>query len=108
MYIRFSNLLLMAESSTHGIFVAPRTRIPSLSTPTPCICTRNSVLIRLADSLSLSLRDEHNESTSSINIMEGLCSRAIWKSVFTSLSDSPSHLETKSDDDTEKNVELFA
>ena len=24
------------------------------------------------------------------------------------LSDSPSHLETKSEDDTEKNVELFA
>lgn len=30
-----SNLLLMAESSVQGIFVAPRTRIPSLSTPTP-------------------------------------------------------------------------
>lgn len=30
-----THLLLIAESSVHGIFVAPRTRIPSLSTPTP-------------------------------------------------------------------------
>ena len=30
-----SYLRLMAESRTQGIFVAPRTKIPSLSTPTP-------------------------------------------------------------------------
>lgn len=30
-----THLLLIAESSVHGIFVAPRTRIPSLSIPTP-------------------------------------------------------------------------
>ena len=78
-------LLLMAASKCHGILVAPRTRIPSVSLPTPwnnwytspkylfhtkirvlaitCICTRNSVLILRADSDSLSERDPHNEST---------------------------------------------
>lgn len=30
-----THLLLMAESNTHGIFVAPRTRVPSLLFPTP-------------------------------------------------------------------------
>lgn len=35
MYILFSNRRLMAESNTQGMFVAPRTNIPSLSLPTP-------------------------------------------------------------------------
>lgn len=35
MYILFSNLLRMAESKTHGIFVAPNTKMPSMSLPTP-------------------------------------------------------------------------
>lgn len=30
-----THLLLMAESNTHGMFVAPRTRVPSLLFPTP-------------------------------------------------------------------------
>ncbi len=51
----------------------------------PFICTRNSVLILLADSLSLSLRELHRESISSIKIMLGLLSRAISKRFLTSL-----------------------
>lgn len=34
-HVSETNLRLMAESKVHGIFVAPRTRIPSLSFPTP-------------------------------------------------------------------------
>lgn len=30
-----THLLLMAESNTHGMFVAPSTRVPSLLFPTP-------------------------------------------------------------------------
>lgn len=40
--------------------------------------------------------------------MLGLCCRANSNKFFTSFSDSPSHLLTKSDDDTEKKVELLA
>lgn len=40
-YIRLSNLLRMAESSTQGILVAPNTKIPSVSWPTP---SRNQFL----------------------------------------------------------------
>jgi hypothetical protein len=36
--------------------------------------------------------------------MEGFFSRAIAKSYLISLSDSPTNLEIKSDDETEKNV----
>ena len=106
--MRFSNRRRMAESRTHGIFVAPRTRIPSISLPTPCICTRNSVLIRRALSLSFSERDEQSESTSSMKMMLGLWARANSKRFLTSFSDSPSHFETKSELETEKNVELLA
>ena len=66
----------MAASSTQGMFVAPSTRMRSLSLPTPCICTRNSVLMRRADSDSLSERDEHSESTSSMKMIDGAFSRA--------------------------------
>lgn len=34
-YILFSNLLRIAASNTHGIFVAPSTKMPSVSFPTP-------------------------------------------------------------------------
>lgn len=74
----------------------------------PCICTRNSVLILLADSDSLSERDEQRESISSMNMILGLCVLANSNKFLTNFSDSPSHLDTKSEDDTEKNVELFA
>lgn len=73
-----------------------------------CIWTRNSVFIRLVDSDSLSLRDPHNESTSSMKIILGFCSLAIANSDLTNFSDSPSHLLTKSELETDKNVELFA
>ena len=96
---------------------------PSLSTPTPCIWTRNSVLMRRAASDSLSLRDETNESISSMkmilkclikkwvefqNLYLGLFSRAIWNKLFTNFSDSPSHLDTRSELEMDKKVELFA
>ena len=84
-YIRFSNRRLMALSSAHGMLVAPRTKTPVSSLPTPFIWTRNSVLIRREASDSPSPRVPHRESTSSIKIIEGFCSRAIWKSCLTSL-----------------------
>lgn len=37
MYIRFSNLLRIAASNDHGIFVAPNTKMLSISFPTPFI-----------------------------------------------------------------------
>ena len=43
-----------------------------------------------------------------MKIMDGLCVRARSNRFRTNFSDSPSHLDTKSEDDTEKNVELFA
>ena len=69
---------------------------------------RNSVLILLADSDSESLLADVKESTSSMKMIEGLCSRAISKRLRTSFSDSPNHFDTKSDEETEKNVELSA
>jgi hypothetical protein len=51
----------------------------------PCICTRNSVFIRRADSDSLSLRDEQSESISSMNMMLGRLSRARSNRFFTNL-----------------------
>jgi len=74
----------------------------------PCIWTRNSVFIRLADSDSVSDLEEQSESISSIKIIAGLCCRAKSNKFRTNFSDSPSHLDTKSDELTEKNVELFA
>lgn len=65
-------------------------------------------MIRRADSDSLSDRDEQSESISSIKIMLGLRCRANSNKFFTSFSDSPSHLLTKSDDETDKKFELFA
>ena len=37
--------------------------------------------------------------------MEGAASRAIWKRVATSFSLSPTYLETRSEEETEKKVE---
>lgn len=65
-------------------------------------------MILRADSDSLSDLDEHNESISSMNIMLGLWALANSNRFLTSFSDSPSHLDTRSDDETEKKVELFA
>lgn len=104
MWILFSNLLLMAGSSSHGVLVAPKTRIPLLLLPTPCIWTRNSVLILLEVSFSPSFLDPQRESISSMKIIAWSCSLAIVNNYFTSFSDSPSHLETKSEDEIEKKV----
>lgn len=106
--------------------------------PTPCICTRNSVLMRRALSFSPELRDEQRESISSMKIIAGFFSRAISNKLRTSLShsnargllciqaarrtacwvcgpggththtylsDSPCHLETRSEEETEKKVD---
>jgi len=51
----------------------------------PCIWTRNSVLIRRADSDSVSLREPHRESTSSMKMILGLCVRANSNKFRTSL-----------------------
>mmetsp|Transcript_4736 Transcript_4736/g.16654 ORF Transcript_4736/g.16654 Transcript_4736/m.16654 type:complete len:247 (-) Transcript_4736:192-932(-) len=106
--MRFSKRRRMAGSSTQGMLEAPSTNTPVSSlVATPFICTRNSVLMRLADSLSWSLRALHSESISSIKMIAGFCSRAISNRLRTSFSLSPSHLETRSEEDTLKKV-LFA
>lgn len=56
----------------------------------------------------MSEREEQSESTSSMNIMLGLCCLANSNKFLTSFSDSPSHLDTRSEDETEKKVELLA
>eukprot|EP01139_Manchomonas_bermudensis_P020887 Amastigsp_a680174_25.p3 type:complete len:123 gc:universal Amastigsp_a680174_25:946-578(-) len=103
--MRFSNRRRIAESSCHGMFVAPKTRMLSASLPTPFIWTRNSVLMRRADSDSLSDRAPHSESTSSTKMIARGSARAISKRLLTRRSDSPIHFETRSDDDTEKNLQ---
>merc|ERR1712051_1182519 len=94
----------MAASISHGMLVAPRTSKPLLLLPTPCIWTRNSVLIRREDSASPSPRALQRESTSSTKIIVGILSRAILNMVFTRRSLSPCHLDTRLDDDTDMNV----
>lgn len=76
---------LIALSNCHGMFVAPSTSTPVSSFPTPFICTKNSVLIRLDASDSPSPRAPQRESTSSMKIIAGFDSRAIWKSCLTNL-----------------------
>lgn len=77
---------LIAPSSCHGIFVAPRTRTPVSSCPTPFIWTRNSVLILREPSVSESLRVPANESISSMKIIAGFDSRASSNKFLTNLS----------------------
>mmetsp|Transcript_1583 Transcript_1583/g.3723 ORF Transcript_1583/g.3723 Transcript_1583/m.3723 type:complete len:238 (-) Transcript_1583:259-972(-) len=103
--MRFSNLLLIAESRSHGQLVAPSMSIPVVSFPTPCIWTRNSVFILLLDSDSPSPREPHIESISSINTTLGDCSLATVKRFFTIFSLSPCHFDTRSEEDREKKVE---
>mmetsp|Transcript_5117 Transcript_5117/g.18310 ORF Transcript_5117/g.18310 Transcript_5117/m.18310 type:complete len:274 (-) Transcript_5117:113-934(-) len=106
MYIRLSNRLRTAWSSWYGVFVAASTKTRPASLPTPCICTRISVLIRRDASLSPpSPRAPHSASISSIKMIDGLRSLAIVKSWFTSFSDSPIHFETRSEEEMLKNVE---
>merc|ERR1711871_1790118 len=101
--MRFSKRLLMAGSRSQGMFVAPSTSNPSLADATPCICTRNSVLMRLVASDSPSLLDPHNESISSTKMIACSSSLAMLNRFFTSLSDSPCHFDTRSEEETAKN-----
>lgn len=119
--------LLMAGSSCHGMLVAPNTKTPVESFPTPLIYIssfskrhtwmRSSVLIRLLASDSPSPLVPVNESISSMKMIAGFCSRAMVKSCLTNLSsappwlqtyrsDSPIHLLTRSDDEILKKVLL--
>lgn len=54
----------------------------------PCIWTKNSVLMRRAASLSFSFLEPHSESTSSMKMIEGLCWRARSNKFFTNLGDA--------------------
>jgi len=57
-----SNLRRTAWSKPYGILVAPSTSTRASELVTPCICTRNSVLMRLAASLSPSPLVLHSAS----------------------------------------------
>mmetsp|Transcript_126276 Transcript_126276/g.188443 ORF Transcript_126276/g.188443 Transcript_126276/m.188443 type:complete len:253 (-) Transcript_126276:90-848(-) len=103
--MRFSNRRRMAASMFQGKLVAARTSTPSCELPTPCICTRNSVLIRRALSLSLSDRALHNESISSRKMMAGLLSLANSNIPRTSFSLSPRYFETRSEEAIERKHE---
>ena len=106
-------------------FVAPSTKIPVWSLPTPSICTKNSVkacfwpplLFPLYDATHQAVqtsRDPPSESISSMKITVGLFFRASWNRFFTNLhvktrtrfyrAVSPCHLLTGSADDTDMNV----
>mmetsp|Transcript_17118 Transcript_17118/g.65314 ORF Transcript_17118/g.65314 Transcript_17118/m.65314 type:complete len:224 (-) Transcript_17118:223-894(-) len=102
--MRFSKRRRMAASISQGTFVAASTSTPEGPPPTPCICTRNSVLILLEDSDSPSERCVASESISSMNTMDGACCLAISKRLRTSFSDSPCHLLTRSEELTAKKV----
>mmetsp|Transcript_10788 Transcript_10788/g.45282 ORF Transcript_10788/g.45282 Transcript_10788/m.45282 type:complete len:253 (+) Transcript_10788:543-1301(+) len=104
--MRLSKRRLTAWSSWYGVLVAASTKTRPPSDPTPCICTKISVLIRRLASLSPpSPRAPHSASISSMKMMEGLWSLAIWNNWLTSFSLSPIHLLTRSEDEMEKNVE---
>lgn len=102
--ILFSNLLLMAGSKPQGIFVAPKTNIPSMSFPTPYIYVRNSVFTLLLDSFSPSDLLLAIESISSIKIILGFLLLAILNKHLINFSDSPTYFDIKSDELIEKNV----
>lgn len=53
---------------------------------------------------STTYRDVHSESISSMKMIDGFDSLAISNICRTSLSDSPCHLDTRSDEDMAKNV----
>ena len=61
--------------------------------------------MRRALSFSPSPRDEQRLSTSSMKMMDGWFLRASSNSCFTSRSLSPWYLDTRSDEDTDRNVE---
>lgn len=107
--ILFSNRRLIAGSMFSGKLVAPSMSTFLLSLSTPCIYTKNSVLTLFDDSFSPSCPlAEHNESISSMKTTDDSSYLAISNSALTSLSDSPTYLEIRSDDDTAKNVDLHS
>ena len=74
----------------------------SLAFDTPYIYTKNSVLTLLEESFSLSLLADTKESISSMNIIELLCFLACWNIFLIAFSDSPTYLEIRSEELTEK------
>jgi hypothetical protein len=94
----------MAGSSAQGKLVAPRTNTPVSSWPTPCICTRNSVLTLLDASFSPSERLPHMESISSMKMIDGFLSLALLNNALINFSLSPTYLLIRSDEETEKKV----
>eukprot|EP00732_Lithocolla_globosa_P004950 Lithocolla_globosa_v1_NODE_4800_length_1361_cov_23.837796.p2 type:complete len:138 gc:universal NODE_4800_length_1361_cov_23.837796:454-867(+) len=103
--MRFSKRRRMALSNDQGMLVAPKTNTPAWSFPTPFIWIKNSVLILREASLSPSPRAPQTESISSIKIIAGLFSLAIWKRLFTNRSLSPIHFDTRSAADKDINME---
>ena len=70
----------------------------------PLIRTRSSFFRRREASDSPSRRVDASASTSSMKMIAGRRRAASSKSARTSFSLSPTHLDTRSDDDTEKKV----
>ncbi len=70
-----------------------------ISFGSPCIWTKNSVLIRRAASLSFSFLEPHSESTSSMKMIEGLCWRARSNKFFTNLGDTGRDGENETESD---------
>mmetsp|Transcript_475 Transcript_475/g.1217 ORF Transcript_475/g.1217 Transcript_475/m.1217 type:complete len:267 (-) Transcript_475:413-1213(-) len=83
------------------MLVAPRTSTPSGAAD---MRTSSSFFRRRDASDSESERLEQRASTSSMKTMEGVRCDADSKSARTSFSDSPTHLETRSDEEIEKKV----
>mmetsp|Transcript_34267 Transcript_34267/g.61826 ORF Transcript_34267/g.61826 Transcript_34267/m.61826 type:complete len:390 (+) Transcript_34267:479-1648(+) len=112
-YTRFSRRRRMASSMSHGKFVAAKTNTclgPSFSSPPPVLCTpstwtSSSVLTRRLASCSPCVpRWLHNESTSSMKMMEGALRRAKSNNTRTSRSLSPRYLLASVAELTLKNV----
>lgn len=104
-YILLTNLLLAASSIYSGLFVVPITTTLSLSKVfAPSNYTKNSVFILLTASISESPLTLSILSTSSTNITLGYINLAIANNVLIKRSDSPTHFETKEEDDILKNV----
>mmetsp|Transcript_3371 Transcript_3371/g.11691 ORF Transcript_3371/g.11691 Transcript_3371/m.11691 type:complete len:209 (-) Transcript_3371:1144-1770(-) len=98
--MRRSKRRLTAWSSWYGVLVAARTSTFPFPPPlfTPCICTRISVLMRLAASLSpCPPRAPHRESISSMKMMAGSTLRARLKRSFMRVAAMPSNISTNSE-----------
>lgn len=91
-----------AHSSLYNITVSAWLFSFLISSGSPCIWTRNSVLMRRAASLSFSFLEPHSESTSSMKMIEGLCWRARSNRFFTSLGDTGWDVDNNRDRNTER------